>query len=153
MELIAGVKVKDLRVVPDERGHLQELMRKDDEFFTEFGQVYATTTHSGVVKGWHYHDQQSDNVACIRGMIKLVLYDDRKSSKTKGRINEFFIGDQSPKLVHIPKGIFHGWKGVGEETAYIINIPDKTYNYKKPDEHRVDPHQNDIPYDWSRKDG
>ncbi|MFC1517399.1 dTDP-4-dehydrorhamnose 3,5-epimerase family protein [Candidatus Margulisiibacteriota bacterium] len=151
--MIAGVKTKDLKVIPDERGHLQEIMRNDDEVFTEFGQAYATTTFQGVVKGWHYHDEQSDNVVCIRGMIKLVLFDDRKGSKTKGKINEFFIGDQGPKLVHIPKGVYHGWKCVSEETAYIINLPDKVYNYKKPDEHRVDPHKNDIPYDWATKDG
>lgn len=153
MELIEGVKIKDLKIIPDERGYLQEIMRKDDEMFKEFGQVYMTTTYPGVVKGWHYHDQQSDNAVCIKGMIKLVLYDNRKDSKTKGKINEFFIGEQSPKLVHIPKGITHGWKCISTETAYIVNIPDKVYNYKKPDEHRLDPHKNEIPYKWERKDG
>ncbi len=28
-----------------------------------------------------------------------------------------------------------------------------SYNYNEPDEFRVHPHENDIPYDWSRKDG
>jgi len=28
-----------------------------------------------------------------------------------------------------------------------------TYNYKSPDEYRVDPHKNSIPYNWGRKDG
>lgn len=153
MELIDGVQVKELKVIPDERGHLQEILRNDDDMFKEFGQVYVTTTYQGVVKGWHYHDKQSDNVVCIRGMIKLVLFDDRKDSKTKGELNEFFIGDQAPKLIHIPKGIHHGWKGMSEETAYIVNVPDKTYNYKKPDEHRIDPHKNDIPYAWAAQDG
>ncbi len=153
MEIIEGVIVKDLKLITDERGYLQEIMRNDDKFFTGFGQVYMTTTYPGVVKGWHYHDEQSDNVVCIKGMIKVVLYDDRKNSQTKGQINQFFIGEQSPKLVHIPKGIHHGWKCVSADTAYIVNVPDKTYNYAKPDEHRTDPHKNNIPYDWSRKDG
>jgi dTDP-4-dehydrorhamnose 3,5-epimerase len=151
--MIDGVKVKDLKVIPDERGYLQEILRNDEDLFKNFGQVYMTTTYPGVVKGWHYHDEQCDNVVCLKGMIKLVLYDDRKGSKTKGTINQFFIGEQSAKLVQIPKGIYHGWKCVSTDTAYIVNIPDKVFNYKKPDEHRLDPHKNDIPYDWSRKDG
>jgi len=153
MDLIDGVHVKELKVIPDERGFLQEILRNDDPIFKGFGQVYMTTTYPGVVKGWHYHDEQTDNVVCIKGMIKLVLFDNRTGSKTRGQINQFFIGEQSPRLVQVPKGIHHGWKGVSTDTAYIVNITDKVYDYKKPDEHRMDPHTKDIPYDWSRKDG
>jgi dTDP-4-dehydrorhamnose 3,5-epimerase len=153
MNLIDGVKIKDLKVIPDERGFLQEIMRNDDEMFSEFGQVYMTTTYPGVVKGWHFHSDQTDNIVCLKGMIKLALYDDRADSKTKGEVNQFFIGEQAPKCIQVPKGVYHGWKCVSSDTAYIMNMPDKAYDYKKPDEHRVDPHNNDIPYDWTRKDG
>lgn len=153
MELIKDVVVKELKVIPDERGFLQEIMRNDEALYKGFGQVYMTTTYPGVVKGWHYHAEQTDNVVCIKGMIKLVLFDSRPNSSTKGTVNQFFIGEQSAKLVQIPKGVYHGWKCVSEDTAYIVNIPDKVYDYKNPDEHRVDPHKNDIPYDWARKDG
>jgi dTDP-4-dehydrorhamnose 3,5-epimerase len=56
-------------------------------------------------------------------------------------------------LIQIPKEIYHGWMCVSTDEAVIINIPSEPYNSKKPDEHRIDPHQNDIPYDWRRKDG
>jgi len=44
-------------------------------------------------------------------------------------------------------------KGIGTAPALMINIPTELYNYKEPDEFRVHPHDNDIPYDWSQKDG
>src|SRR5262245_22866795 len=91
-ELIDGVKIKPLKLIPDERGVLAELVRRDDPMFTKFGQVYMTTAYPGVVKGWHYHKIQIDNFSCVRGMIKLVLYDDREKSSTKGKVNEFFLG-------------------------------------------------------------
>ena len=50
---IEGVNVKPLRVIPDERGRLMEILRCDDDLFTQFGQVYMTTAYPGVVKGWH----------------------------------------------------------------------------------------------------
>ncbi len=152
-KLIKDVQIKNLRVIPDERGRLMEILRNDDELFTKFGQVYMTTTYPGVVKAWHYHNFQDDNVVCISGMIKLALYDGREESPTYGVINEFFIGDYNPKLIKIPARVYHGWKCISLKEAMIINIPTNTYNYDKPDEIRLDPHINNIPYDWARKDG
>ena len=151
--MIDGVQVKPLRVIPDERGRLMEILRSDDPFFEKFGQVYMTTAYPGVVKAWHYHKKQTDYFACVKGMMKLVLYDDREGSPTRGEVNEFFIGEHNPQLVRIPKGVLHGFKCIGTEEAIVINCPTELYRYDDPDEYRVDPHQNDIPYDWSRKDG
>jgi dTDP-4-dehydrorhamnose 3,5-epimerase len=151
--MIKGVKTKTLRVIPDERGRLMEILRMDDSLFQTFGQVYMTTTYPGVVKGWHYHKKQTDNVAVVRGMVKLALYDSREDSPTRGEVNEFCIGEHKPILIQIPQGVCHGWKCIGDCEAIIINIPTHVYDYDHPDEFRVDPHQNDIPYDWSRRDG
>jgi len=151
--MIDGVSVKRLKVIPDERGRLMEILRGDDELFLKFGQVYMTTTYPGVVKAWHLHKRQTDNVACVQGMIKLALYDPREGSPTRGKVEVHFLGVHNPVLVQIPSGIYHGWKCVSREEAVIVNIPTEVYDYENPDEHRLDPHDNDIPYDWSRRDG
>ncbi len=151
--MISGVMIKKLKVIADERGRLMEILRADDEMFTCFGQVYMTTAYPGVVKGWHYHKKQSDNMTVVRGMMKIVLYDSREGSKTFGEVNEFFVGVHNPILVHIPPFVFHGFKCVSQEEAIVVNTPTDSYNYGEPDEFRVHPHKNDIPYDWERKDG
>lgn len=149
--MIEGVKIKKLRVIPDERGRLMEILRADDEFFERFGQVYMTTAYPGIVKGWHYHEIQNDNMTCLKGMMKIVLYDARKDSKTYDEVNEFFVGEHNPILIHIPTYVYHGFKCISENEAIVVNIPTELYNYEKPDEFRVDPFNNDIPYDWKRK--
>jgi len=151
--MIEGVKTKALRVIPDERGRVMEILRRDDELFQGFGQVYMTTTYPGVVKAWHKHEKQTDNIACLAGMIKMVVYDSRPGSPTRGEINQFYIGVHNPMLVQVPAGVYHGWMCVSEEEALIVNIPTEPYDRTDPDEQRLDPHQNDIPYDWKRKDG
>lgn len=151
--MIEGVRVKPLRMIPDERGRLMELLRSDDEIFIKFGQVYMTTVYPGVVKAWHYHKKQYDNFVAVRGMIKLVLYDPREDSPTRGEINEFFLGDWNPQLVQIPPGVYHGFKCISETEAIVINIPTEVYDHAQPDEYRLDPHKGGIPYDWARKDG
>ena len=153
MRLIKGVRTKALRVIPDERGRLFEMLRRDEELFIRFGQVYCTTVRAGVVKGWHYHKKQIDNFVCVSGMIKLVAYDSRPTSATKGLVNEFFIGIHHPMLVQIPAGVYHGFKGLSDPEAVVINMPTEPYHHDRPDEYRLDPHQSEIPYDWNRKDG
>ena len=151
--MIEGVKVKKLKVIPDERGRLMEMLRSDDEIFEKFGQAYMTTTYPNVVKAWHFHKEQSDNIICVCGMIKLVLYDQRDGSPTFNSVSEFYLGVHNPLLIHVPPDVCHGWMCISEEEAIIINVPSEVYNYDRPDEHRIDPHDNDIPYDWKRKDG
>ncbi|MEN6321541.1 MAG: dTDP-4-dehydrorhamnose 3,5-epimerase family protein [Syntrophaceae bacterium] len=151
--MIEGVMIKKLKVIPDERGRLMEILRMDDEMFKGFGQLYMTTAYPGVVKGWHYHKKQYDGMAVVKGMMKIVLYDGRPNSSTYGEVNEVFAGEYNPVLVHIPPFVYHGFKCISTEEAVVINTPNEVYNYKEPDEFRVHPHDNDIPYDWNRKDG
>ena len=151
--MIDGVRLKRLRVVPDERGRLMEILRKDDELFQAFGQVYVTTTLPGVVKAWHRHARQTDNIACVAGMIKVALFDDREGSPTRGRVDQLYLGVHNPALLQVPAGLWHGWMGVGPEEAVIVNVPTEAYDHAAPDEQRRDAHDPAIPYDWARKDG
>ena len=145
--------MKKLRPIPDERGVVMELLRSDDALFEKFGQAYLSTVYPGVVKGWHYHKVQTDHFAIVRGMAKVVLYDDRDGSPTRGELAEFFIGEQNPALLKIPPMVLHGVKGIGAEPAYMINCPTEPYNAEHPDEYRRPPDDPAIPYDWQRKEG
>ena len=129
------------------------MLRRDDEFFPKFGQSYLTVAYPGVVQGWHSPQVQPDHFVCVRGMMKVVLYDDREDSPTRGEVNEFFMGEKNPILLVIPNGVLHGMKGIGTEPAFIVNNPSEVYEYDNPDEYRVDPHDNEIPYTWDQKDG
>ncbi len=151
--MIDGVVIKQLKVIPDERGRLMEILREDDDIFLRFGQVYLTTAYPGVVKAWHYHKVQYDHFCVVKGMMKVVLYDSREGSPTKGEVGEYFMGDHRPMVLRIPPGVFHGFKAIGTEEALVINVPTQPYRHDAPDEYRIPPHDNDIPYDWARKDG
>jgi len=151
--LIDGVQVKPLIIRPDERGRLMEILRADDEIFAKFGQVYMTTAYPGAVKAWHYHNVQTDFFTAIHGMVKLVLYDPREGSPTRGQVDEFFIGPSNPLLVRIPPGVYHGFKGIDVHESIMINVPNEPYRPETPDEYRLPAHTKEIPYDWARKDG
>jgi dTDP-4-dehydrorhamnose 3,5-epimerase len=147
------VNTTRLRLIPDERGWLMEILRADDgELFSKFGQVYVSATYPGVVKAWHYHKVQVDHFACVAGMVKLVLIDTRDDSPTHGAVNEFYIGSQNPVLVQVPNLVYHGWKCISPEVSLVVNVPTEPYHYTDPDEYRLEPHGT-LPYDWTRHDG
>jgi dTDP-4-dehydrorhamnose 3,5-epimerase len=150
--MISGVVTQKLKRIPDERGWLMEIMRNDWSSFEKFGQVYATAAYPDIVKAWHMHKNQTDNLACIEGNAQLVLYDGRDDSKTKGEINEFTFGEKNPLLVKVPPSVWHGFKAL-LEMAIVVNVPTELYNYEKPDEHRLPPDTDKIPYDWKLKPG
>ena len=148
--MIKGVEIKKLKFIKDGRGRLAEILRSDEKFFEKFGQIYVTTALPGVVKAWHYHKKQSDHFFCIFGKMRIGLYDSRQNSPSYKQTQEIIMTFEEPVLLKIPPLVYHGFKCISKDEAAVINIPTALYNYKEPDEHRVDPYDNDIPFDWSR---
>ncbi|MFH1798328.1 MAG: dTDP-4-dehydrorhamnose 3,5-epimerase family protein [Candidatus Omnitrophota bacterium] len=148
--MINGVRTKQLKLVPDERGRLMEILREDDDLFEKFGQVYITTAFPGVVKAWHYHKIQTDNFTCVKGQMRLGLYDAREMSPTFGEVEEYIISLDKPILVQIPPNVYHGFKCISKEEAIVVNTVTEPYNRDNPDEFRVDAIDNNIPFDWRK---
>jgi dTDP-4-dehydrorhamnose 3,5-epimerase len=151
--MIHGVQVRPLKVLLDDRGFLMEMLREDDPIFERFGQVYITGCRRGVVKGWHYHKEQTDHFVCVSGMALVVLYDGRDGSPSQGAVQEFTLAspptqDPVPLLLKIPPLVVNGVKAIRGEEARLINIPTLPYRYADPDEYRYPWNSPEIPYGW-----
>jgi len=146
--MIDGVKIKQLKLLPNEKGRLMEIQRNDDADFPGFGQTYITSTHRGVVKAWYLHHHQIDQIASITGLVKLVLYDVREDSTTKHVLKEIILGELAPKLVQIPVGVWHGFKNIGATEAFLLHLNSIPFNFDSPDEDRLSFDDPSIPYTW-----
>jgi len=144
---IATVKNLDLHL--DDRGYLYEMLRRDDPFFTQFGQAYISATNPGVVKGFHQHFKQVDHIVCVHGQVKLVLV---REGPEKVEIEEYHLSPLDPKMVIVPTDIYHGWMCIGNETALIVYFSTHTFDPDSPDEARLDPHNNPWGYKWGVED-
>lgn len=145
--MIEGVKVKKLKVISDERGRLMEIFRVS-EINIRPQQVYMTTAYEGVVKdkdAFHMHQNQTDNMCCIKGKINLVVVDTREDSPTKDEINEFKIGEGNFCIVTIPPKVLHAFKSLKGESI-VINCIDHEYDKDNPDEYRI---KNEY-YNWDK---
>jgi dTDP-4-dehydrorhamnose 3,5-epimerase len=147
--MIDGVLVVPLRRIPDERGTILHMLSSMDEHFQQFGEIYFSTVYRNLVKGWHRHREMTLNYACIFGRIKLVVFDGRDDSRTRGAIQEIFLGPDNHSLAVIPPGVWSGFKGMSDPFAIVANCC--THPHDPARTTRVDPFDNDIPYDWAVK--
>lgn len=144
---IDGVQIVPLKRIPDERGTIYHMLKKTDPHFIDFGEIYFSTVYPGVIKGWHKHRDMTLNYACVFGRVKLVLYDDRSGSKSRGKLMEIFLGPDNYSLVIIPPNIWNGFKGMSEPCAIIANCCTHTHDMSRSE--RMSPFDKQIPYDWS----
>ena len=147
--IIQGVKIIPLRRIADERGAVYHMLKATDPHFLQFGEIYFSTVYPDVVKAWKLHHRVTVNYACIFGRAKLVLYDERSASPTRGGLKEVLLGPDHYVLVVIPPGVWNGFQGVSQPMAIIANCATEPHDPSEFD--RLDPVENHIPYKWSQK--
>ena len=129
--MIKGVKIFPKKQILDERGKIVHMLSKKDNHFKKFGEIYFSHTYPNAIKAWHKHKKMTLNYAVISGKIKLVLFDDRKNSKTKGLIQEVFLSTENYYLIQIPPLIWNGFKSIGNTTAIVANCSDIPHDEKE----------------------
>lgn len=141
VEPIEGLRFRPTRPVPHEDGTVTEIARRDwEEIDDEIVHVHVTTTQAGRIRAWGLHQRSTDRLVVVKGLVSIVVFDGRNDSPTKGALNEFKLSERNPGIVVIPPNLFHGWKNLGTDEAFIVNMPTSTYDYDGPD-------ALDLPYD------
>jgi dTDP-4-dehydrorhamnose 3,5-epimerase len=151
MAEIEGVKVIGLRQIVDERGKIMHMLKATDSHFINFGEIYFSCAWPETIKAWHIHQTMTVNNAVVSGRAKLVMFDMRPLSPTKGALQEVFFGEDNYVLVQIPPGIANGYKAYGDKMVIMANCASEPHD---PDEMlRLPPSAKEIPYDWGLRHG
>ena len=131
---IDGVSFRPCRPVPHDDGHVSEVARASWEIIkAPIVQVHITTTLAGRVRAWGLHQRSTDRLFVVNGLVRFVVFDGRKDSPTCGQFIELTVSEKNPGLLTIEPNLYHGWKNIGTSEATIINMPDRMYDYEKPD--------------------
>ena len=144
---IEGVIVQPLMQIADNRGSVLHMMTRDSKFLIQFGEVYFSEIHSGKIKAWKRHKKKIQNLTVPINKIRLVIYDNRSSSSTHGKIAEYELGRPDHYcLVHIPPMLWYGFQTLGDQTALIANCADQPHDPEETESLPID--SNEIPYQW-----
>lgn len=149
--MIDGVQEKKLVRHHDDRGWFSEIVRDDEKYLKKFGQASITKTHPGVIKAFHWHKKQDDIWFVVSGDVQVVLYDRRPRSKTKGKTQVFYLGEDNPTTILIPKGVAHGYRVLGNKPAVLVYFTTHSYKPNEPDEERIPFDDGGINFDWQTK--
>ncbi len=144
--MIHGVKITQKKVITDDRGKILHMLRADDSNFKKFGEIYFSYVNPKKIKAWHIHKKMTLNYVAASGKIKLVLYDDRKSSPTKGKVQEIFLSNENHVLVSIPPMIWNGFTSADGNLAILANCSDIPHD--KSEIIREDYNNPKFPYKW-----
>jgi len=144
--MIQGVKISKLKIISDDRGKIMHMLRTDSPVFKKFGEIYFSTIYKDIIKGWHLHLESTLNYVCIKGKVKLVLFDDREKSNTKNQFQEINLSPEDYFLVTIPPKIWNGFKGIESNESIIANCLDNPHNEKEMV--RRDPSDKYFNYNW-----
>ena len=146
--MIQDVKIVKKQVINDDRGKIVHMLRNDDKNFLKFGEIYFSYVYPNMIKAWHIHKKMTLNYVAAFGKIKLVLYDDRKNSKTFGKIQEIFLSNQSHLLVSIPPNIWNGFTSADQNLAVLANCSDIPHD--KTEISRLNFDDPKFPYNWNK---
>ena len=105
-----------------QNGHLIELFKDGNKTV-----VYLTTIKKGAFKGYHLHRIRAARYVCIKGKIKIILYN-------KSKREEFILDSTDPKRLYIPPNVATGLLNIGNEECWIINYPNPPYDPSLKDE-------------------
>ena len=144
--MIEGVKITSLKKIDDERGSVLTMLRSDFSVFKSFGEIYFSKIYHNAIKAWHFHKLMTLNYVTVHGSIKLVLYDDREGSTTKGKVQEIMLSNKNPYLVSIPPKIWNGFCSANSEDAILANCSDIPHD--KEEIVRLPFDDPKFPYKW-----
>lgn len=148
---IADALFQPLAVIPAPGGPVLHMLRPHSpllpDFTAGFGEIYFSEVLPGAVKAWKRHSRQTQLFAVPRGLLKIVLYDDRPGSPTCGALRELALGrPERYGLLRIPLGVWYGFTALGKEAALICNCADIPHDPAEGE--RRPPDDPAIPYDW-----
>lgn len=150
---IDGVFLHDVKHVPRDHGIITEIYRPEwDPTNKPVVQVYQSRLFPAAIGAWSCHKIATDRLFVSQGHLKIVLYDDREESSTKGTLLEILAGDYNPAFLVIPPGVWHGVQNLGTADVILLNLPTRGYVYEDPDHYRLPYNTSNIPYQWTAKE-
>ena len=144
---IEGVTNISLRELADEHGAVLHMLRSDAPDFIKFGECYFSEVLPSAIKAWKSHSEQTQNIAVPVGRVRLVIYDDRVGSGTRGNLLIQELGRPDAYLrVKIPPGLWYGFACIGNTPALLANCADLPHDPTESE--RKSAFDPSIPYNW-----
>jgi dTDP-4-dehydrorhamnose 3,5-epimerase len=145
--LIDGVRCREVRNIVTANGITTELYRPDWGIVDgEVQQAIHVALRGGAISAWHQHRKRWDFLFVVAGHLRVVLFDPRDESPTRGQVDVLHLSPQRPMLTAVPPWVWHGVQNLSTGTSCFVNLFDRPYDYDDPDEWRLPADSPEVPY-------
>lgn len=95
-------------------------------------QVYLTVVSPGCAKGPHLHHIRTGFFTCIKGNVRIIV-------RLEDEYREYYSGEAHHYLsVEIPAGVPALIQNLGDDDAFVLNMPHPAWRPDMNDEHTAD---------------
>tara|TARA_B100000767_G_scaffold251948_1_gene255349 strand:- start:7209 stop:7661 length:453 start_codon:yes stop_codon:yes gene_type:complete len=144
---IKGVVITTLKQIKDERGAVLHVIKNDSKTFDSFGEAYFSKINEDVIKGWKFHKEMKQNFCVPYGRLKLILFDNRVNSVTRGEVDEIILDDDENYIrVTVPENIWYSFRCISKDYCLLLNIAN--IKHDKEESLQMDLYNDIIPYQW-----
>ena len=126
------VSLDDILVTPFKRiqtvgGDVMHGLKKSDNGFNGFGEVYFSWVEQGAIKAWKCHQRMTMNLVVPKGEVSFVFHltNQKNSFRTEN------IGEERYVRLTVPPLIWFGFRGRGSGQSLLMNLADMAHD---PDE-------------------
>ena len=144
--MIDGVLFTPLSIIEAQGGDVLHAMKSVDPGFSGFGEVYFSSIKPGSIKGWKLHSEMVLNIVVPVGVIRFVIFDDRKKSKTRGSFGEYVLSQKNYGRLTVPSGLWLGFQGLDDQESLLLNIANIHHDPAESILKELD----EIDYDWKK---
>ncbi len=147
ISLISDLKLSKLEQIKDERGAVFHFLKATDDTFKGFGEAYYSKINPNVIKGWKLHNKFHQHFCVPTGSVKVVIFDNREKSLSKGMINEIILDDEKNfYLLSMPPGLWYSFKCISDYPSLLANIIN--YPHDKSESINMPIYNDEIPFKW-----
>ena len=130
------VSLDDILVTPLKRirtvgGDVMHGLKKSDNGFNGFGEVYFSWVEQGAIKAWKCHQRMTMNLVVPKGEVSFVFFCKERLAEQKEEFRIEKLGDNRYSRLTVPPGIWFGFQGIASGSSLLVNVADLEHD---PDE-------------------
>jgi dTDP-4-dehydrorhamnose 3,5-epimerase len=129
---LEDICVTPLKVITTGGGDVMHALKKSDNGYNGFGEVYFSWVEQGAIKAWKCHQRMTLNLIVPLGEVRVVFHCEVCSSEQKSRPhNEFRVeklGNDRYSRITVPPGIWFGFQGLATGSSLLMNVADMEHD-------------------------
>ncbi len=139
-----NISIQKLTKINVEGGDVFHAIKKSEDSYDDFGELYFSWIDPGYIKAWKRHKVMKLNLVVPYGLVKFVVCQDDK----RGIFKDIVIGnndkDDKYSRLTIEPGTWFGFKGLAKHKSLVVNLANIEHDPKEADTLNL----NSFEYSW-----